>query len=311
MMLSPPWKTTVARTRKRRLFKPIAVWLVLMAALPALAADVPVRVLPGVSYENDLFSLGSQVIVEGIVDGDVSAVNGDVHVKGRIAGNVTALNGNVTLYRDAEVMGNLVCIAGEVSRHEESQLSGRLVHHFAPSRVQEAALLQSFNGRMAFVFAQSFVLFLLLIVTYYIFPNQMNEAGFQLTQDLARHFVIGLVTVAAFSTALFFSILLMVVLIGFPLFLLFAGGLTVVGVFGAMVVFHRVAQGLEALSGGLVTTVPASLLTVAGAVLLGQVPYVNQLVFAVCLVSGCGVVIETRFGTNKQWFTKKKRYWGA
>ncbi|CAM2008399.1 polymer-forming cytoskeletal protein [Acanthopleuribacter pedis] len=286
--------------------------LLLFWCLPALfAADVPVRVLPGVSYQNDLFSLGQQVIVEGSVEGDVSAVNGDVHVKGTISGNVTALNGNVTLYRNAEVGGNLVCIGGEVTRHNVSRLQGRSIHHFAPSRAQDTQLLHSFNGRMAFIFSQTFVLFLLLIGTFYIFPNQVNEAGFQLTQDPARHFVIGLVTVAAFCTALFFSVLLMVVLIGFPLFLVFAAGLTVVGVFGAMVVLHRLAQWLETLSGGLVTTVPASLLAVAGFVLLSQVPWVNQFVLAGCLVLGSGVVIETRFGTNKQWFTKKKRYWGA
>ena len=47
------------------------------------------------------------------------------------------------------------------------------------------------------------------------------------------------------------------------------------------------------------------------ACLLMAIPFLGYPVVAAFLIFGSGIVMTTRFGTNKQWLTRKARYWGA
>ena len=304
-----------AREKHRQLRVPalaLAWLLVWFLGAPAQAQQPPYVVTGLKTYEGNVFAVGQDVIVEGTVKGDVGAVMADIHIKGTVEGNITALGGSVRIYRDANVSGNLLCLGGDVSSHEQAMVGGKIVHHFAPSGPsRESAYLTSSHSMAALFFAQSFFLFLVIIITFYIFPNQVNEASFQLGQDLTRHFIIGLITLATFLLAMFVSILLMVVMVGFPMFLLFSSGLMVVSIFGSVVVFHRVGTVIEELSNGLLSTVASLLMAVLLIGVILHLPLLGTLMQLTILIMGCGVIIETRFGTNKQWFTKKKRYWAA
>jgi len=297
-----------------RLLK-LSLWACLLLPNAGLMAqeennNLPIRVKQGAEVAGNLFGFLRDVVVDGKLTGDVTALDGDVQVKGTIEGDISVWGGDVRLLPDASVKGNIVCIGGKVDRMPGAKTEGR-VHSFLARDQKTANPWNTAKSRLSYFFSQSLMMFLLVVLTFYIFPNQINEASFELVQDPIKPAVIGFFTLAAFFAALFLSFLLMVVGIGFPLFLLFACGLMVVVTFGAVVVFYRLGQMLEGLTGNLLSLTSGVLVAVVAFGLIIRIPLVGSLVSFVLLTFGSGIVIATRFGTNKQWFTRRARFWSA
>ena len=291
-------------------------WLLILFCTTLLGQETERKGLPIIiqthkTFSDTIFGYGQDVIVEGTVEGDVGSIGGDVHIKGTVKGNISVLNGSVVMYKSGAVGGNLVCVGGSVSIPDPEGLSGKIINYFDPNKEVGASAFSSVKSRIAFFFGQTLLLFLLVVITFYIFPNQVNEASFELSQDVARPVIIGVVTLAVFLIGLFISFLLLVIAIGFPLFVLFFCGLTVVVTFGVVVVFYRLGQFIEAKSNKMLSLVSGILLAVLVIGLLMQVPLIGAMVVLAFFTLGSGIVIETRFGTNKQWFTRKSRYWSA
>ena len=270
---------------------------------------IPIRVEQGLIADGNIFGVKQDIIVDGDIDGDLGGINCNLHVKGKVKGNISVLGGSVRIYRDAQLTGNLVCVGGRVDVHEAVDISGKVIHFFDPEKESAIPWLNTIKSQTAAFLGQTLFLFLLVIGVFYIFPNHIHEASFQLSQDQVRPAIIGVVTIAAFFFCIFFSFLLMVVGIGFLLFLIFFGALTVVASYGMVVIFYRLGQYLEVLTKKVLSVVTGILISIVVMGLLARLPYIAPFIYLGFLVFGMGIVIETRFGTNKQWFTRKPRYW--
>lgn len=290
-----------------------AFWpMVLFVSTMALGqASLPIHVGQNKTFDNTLVGFNRDILVEGVVEKGLISIGGNIIVKGTVKGNISALNGSVYVHSTGVVGGNVLCVGGALEVDAGARLDGKRFNYFNPLRAKGAGWQNTLKAKTAIFFAETLMLFLLIILTFYIFPNQINEASFELTQDWVKTVVKGVVTLASFVVAMFLSFLLMVVAVGFPLFLLLFCGFMVVIVFGAVVIFYRLAQTLAAISQGVISLVNAILVVVIVLGFLLHLPLIGPALLLVFLILGSGVVIDTRFGTNKQWFTKKSRYWSA
>lgn len=296
-----------------RYFLYLFTFLASFAATPLLAqntSELPIKVTRDRTLDNNLYGWGQNVEIEGVVKGDVGCLSGDVVISGTVEGNVNVLNGNIQLTKTAKITGNIVCLGGNVTEESGYQVKGRVLNYFK-GRSAGGAATTSFKANAASFFAKSLLLFLLVIVLFYIFPNQISEASFQLSQHAPRSFFIGFITLAALIFLIFISLLLMVVVIGLPLLLLLLGIYMVMVTFGLVILFFRAAFAIRDLSGEKLSLVSCIFFVTIALLLLLQVPFVRGILVFAIITLGTGIVIETRFGTNKQWFTRKKRYWAA
>lgn len=302
-VLNFPKDTTLSISTLYRL---LFCWTFLVAGTFALGQSRPILVEVGQSFEGNLFGYLQEVVVRGEIRGDVGAFGADVTIDGTVVGNVSVINGSVTILSGGRVSGNILCTGGSVTVEPQAQYDGKTFHFFSGNRNTSLVTLKS---RLAMVFAQVLILFLFVLATFYLFPNQVDKAAFELSHDTIKTFSKGLLTLFFFLIAIFLSFLLIVVLIGFPLFLIFASGFLVMAGFGAVSVCYRLADVLVDRSGRKVTLTVSLFLVAAGLVVVQFIPILGGLTYAVVLILGIGTVITTRFGTNKQWFTRRKRFY--
>ena len=289
----------------------LGIYLTLLPGLSfAAIQDLPLKIEPNRVHTGDLFDFNQEIFIQGELDGDLNVINCQVHVEGVIKGNVSMLGGMLTAELGARIEGNVVIFGGRFEAPADT-VQGKVVHYFDPNPRPNELDYETFASQAAVFFAQTLFLFVLAVVIFYFFPNQVHEASFQLSQDLVRPVIIGVISLAACFFGLLASFLLIVIGIGFPLFLLFLTGLIVVLTFGVAVVFYRLGQILEQWSQGIISTVFGILLAVLFTSLAMHIPVIGAFVLFALGLFGTGIVIETRFGTNKQWFTRRSRYWSA
>lgn len=291
-----------------------AVWGCLCLGLASpLWADtkLPIVVSRDKTLDHQLFALGTDVLVEGRVEGNLNAISSKVTIRGAVDGHISVLNGTVILEPGAQVRGSIVCLGGEIRNLHGVEIGGKSVCFFGQETTQATTLPLSGKAMIALFFARTLFLFLSVIAVFYFFPTHVQEASFDLLQDVVRTVAAGIVALALFGFALLASFLLMVIAVGIPLFVLLVCALTVVVIFGQVVVFYRLGQFIEHRGQGRIHTVAALLLGVFLLSLLSEIPWVGVVVPACVLVLGTGAVFLTRFGTNKAWFTGRPRYWSA
>ncbi len=286
-------------------------WVLLACGLVMGQTSLPILVSDDKTYDSTLVAFNQDIVVEGVVEKGLISLGGDITVMGTVKGNISALKGSVTIHPSAVVGGNVLCVRGELRVEEGAQLNGKLLHYFNPKRAKSDGWQNTLKAKTAIFFAKTLMLFLLIIITFYTFPNQINEASFELTQDWVKTVVKGFLTLAGFVLALLLSFLLMVVAVGFPLFLLLFCGFMVVVAFGVVVICYRLGHTLAIVCQGALSLANAILVVVLVLGFLLHLPLIGPALLFAFLVLGSGVVIDTRFGTNKQWFTKKPRYWSA
>lgn len=271
---------------------------------------LPIIIAPNKTADYRIFARNQEVHIDGTANKDIVSIKGTVFVKGEVNADISVLGGSVHLADSAVVTGAIICIGGQVIQ-DGNPTTRKITSLFAPTNNEPPPWLSSAWSRVAFFFGHSLVLFLLVTLLFYSFPNQVNEAGFQLSQDLVRAAIIGATIWAALLTLFFLSFLLMVVGVGFLVFMFTFAITTVLALFGTAVVFYQGGQGLESISGGKIPLNVAILIAVMIASALLYVPLLGDLMILLVAIFGVGIVMETRFGTNKQWFTRKARYWGA
>jgi hypothetical protein len=102
----------------------VALLLVPLAASPAIAAEYRagdrVTIGPGEQITEDLYVAAGTTVIQGTVDGDVSAVGGLVEVLGDVTGSVNVVGGNMIISGSVggavRAVGGNIEIRGEVGR---------------------------------------------------------------------------------------------------------------------------------------------------------------------------------------------------
>lgn len=281
-------------------------------AVAQTAHNLPIRVEKHKTYSKHLFAFGRNIIIEGEVHEDVGAIFGDVTIRGVVHGNVSVLNGSIIIESGAEVAGDLVCIGGAIDIADPIPEQTKIISLFGPrNRHSERTDVLSSQTSSALFFFKSVLLFLAVILLAYAFPSQVREASFQLGQDPGYAALAGIVALALFAFGLFLAFLLMVIAIGIPLFLLLGSALIAFAGFGHVVVYFWLGQKIRTLVRRTWSLVFSLFVAILGIGFLSGLPWIGTALQILITIFGIGVVVRTRFGTNREWFTRRKRVWSA
>lgn len=260
------------------------------AALPA--GEVDDRITMGGDLNvaagetvRDVFTMGGDVVVDGVVLGDCVTMGGDVEVRGVVHGEVVSMGGDIHLFPGARVMGEVGTMGGEVTNE-----SGVAVQIDFDEVEEEEHPARDFFRRAS----RHGVIFLLGLILLGAFQSRHARLCQAVIRSPLRA---GLSGAGGFFAALLMSIALAVTIIGIPLSMLvlllttvsvYFGFAVIASVLGALLPVPKWhGHPLKQLAAG-----------VAILFLLSSVPVVSVFadVFAACI--GFGAVVLTRFGRN-------------
>ncbi len=302
--------------------KVLWVCLLLWAAGPAVAADVPdVRDVPdggravalrlekGSIARNQLVAVDRDLLVAGDALDDATVMNGSIEVSGRVTGDIIVLRGDARLRPGSEVGGN-VYVVGGVIHAEGARVSGQLVSYptasaawltliEGPSLGLPAASPLVVSTKIALLAAWAGLLLLLFAAS----GRQVLETADGVRREPFRSFFTGLTSVLALLlTALFFSAFvggflstpLLVLVVLLALLLKLWGMVAVFHALGDWIsrrVLHRHVRPLNAATIGLL---------VMG--VLKFLPWVGLWTWYVATFIGVGASLATKFGRREPWF---------
>jgi cytoskeletal protein CcmA (bactofilin family) len=109
----------------------VVAMVLLGAALPALAAaqtrEPPVVVAAGMTHDGNLATVDQDILVEGVVTGDVTSMSGTITVNGRVEGDVVSYTGAVIIGPGGQVGGHVLSISGAVRQSGGARVAGRAI----------------------------------------------------------------------------------------------------------------------------------------------------------------------------------------
>ncbi len=300
------------RGYKSILFIAVLLLILLVPAAGSLAEEP----------KDGIVQFGGDITIgeDEVVRGDVVSFNGDVKVLGHVEGDVVSFLGDVTLLGNSVVTGDVVVFKGEVLKEGNATISGRTV---ASENLEDFKIMDKYprdnvsyiptNPTNTFFSSIMQLLGLLGLVALgaSIFPKHLNTMSVELTKDLFRTLLIGL---AAWIIYPFTMLVLVITLIGIPVAILMGILVPVIFLLGALV--SSVALGSARLRPLLSNTFSwakepnlliEGLLGIFVLWLVSKAPIVGWLVIPVIAIFGLGVILTTKFGTNRPWFAKKEK----
>ena len=301
--------------RNSRLF---TICIVLCMILSAQAALTDVKFGEKVVVKfgrtvNDVVCIGDDVHVFGTVKNDAVSIGGDVFVEkhGSVNGNAVSIGGDIYVRNMGEIKNDAISLAGMthvdyggVVRGEHISLCPtKYFDEDFPENILKIlifgpviglfGLIGLIIGLVISLLKLAFFLALAVIVTYF-FPKNVSIMAEFTGKEFWKCFFLGLVAIIIIP---FLSLALLITIIGIPLipalfvFLFFA---YLYGAIGIALWIGRLIPGAENRSD--------ILNVIIGVLILGVVkliPAIGFLLKFVILAVSFGVIIFTRFGTQK------------
>jgi len=263
--------------------------------------------------QDNVITLGGNVLIEGEVKQDIVAFGGSITVRGRVGGDIVGVGSDIALESSAIVNGDVYSIGGVLDKEQGCVIKGDTVY-FKTSEDVSKFLKETFRS----IFTVSFIPFILItklllffiwfiiaIVIAALLPRQISFASSQIRKSFWPVFGIGFLSIIIYVGFVIFSAILCFVLIGIPILLFFVILGIAVQIFGRVIIFYFLGESLFKVFG-------KSKISPLGAVIIGLVLFtlirfipIIGFLFSFCLsILGWGVVIRTKFGTTENWFKR-------
>lgn len=296
---------------------------ILFIAVMLLILLVPAAMSFAGEHEGGIVEFGGDIVIgeEEVVNGDVVSFNGNVTVLGQVKGDIVSFLGNVTLSDNSLVTGDVVVFKGEVLKKDTAVIGGTIVanqnlgdFNFAtPANPSQVNQNYRSHGTSSFFSSMLQLLGLLGLVALgaSIFPRHLSTMSMELSKDIMRTLLIGL---AAWIIYPFTMLVLILTIIGIPVAILMGILVPIIFLLGALVSSVALGSGrLRPLLSNTFNWAKEPNILIEGLLgifvlwLVSQAPIVGWLVIPVTGVFGLGVILTTKFGTNKPWFSKKEK----
>ncbi|HEY0080712.1 MAG TPA: hypothetical protein VGB73_19065 [Pyrinomonadaceae bacterium] len=276
----------------------------------AQTSDAATTVIKG-DYASDVIVFGRSVIVEGSVRDGVVALGGDVVILGRVEGDVASLGGSVRQCEGSYIGGDVVVIGG--AYHHGKHAPGRnpasktLMYAGYEQELRElmrnpASLLTpsfsaAYAGQRLLAVLFWFVMSLALTA---ISPGAVSRAAARLQLTSLRVALIGLLGAVVLGPGVLISLKMLPQALGAPIVIMALVFLTVVMLFGRVVVIAATGRWLERL------LISERRRSEAVALLLGTlfwtavltVPYIWPFVVSGLVVTSIGLALTARYRLN-------------
>ena len=258
----------------------------------------------------DIVAIGGSVIIDGRARRDVVVIGGRLTVNGEVEGDVSVVGGTLVLGPGARIEGDAVVVGGSLRRHDSARIGGEHVSVSFGYGLNEMfrgpwfPIFGGWWGLGSLWLGSLFVWLLFAFVTVALAGDRVSAASHAIARDPLRLWAIGLVGFSAYLFVVLLSCLLIIVLIGIPIFvtLLVAGVAAYIFSFVAM--FQ--AFGTKVMRAvGRPEASQIAIVLVGGLLTHTLTTYVPLLGFVawwfVLAPIGFGAVLSTRFGTGRRW----------
>jgi len=269
-------------------------------------------VSPGETQKN-ILAFGSRVVVEGKVEESVVVFGGEITVSGEVGRSVVGLGSKVAIRSTAIIREDLVVLGGTLVKEPGCTIGQDTVFiptggKFASEIFRKGIFFQLGTLFLAFKLIALFFGILLTIFVAGIFPRQIYFAAGKIRTDFWPILGTGFLTMIIYAGLILLSALLLLVIIGIPIFFMAILAGLVLKVFGGTVFSYFFGESFLRAVG--VKRMPHLIWTaVIGLVIVTFISLIPVLGFIFSLVVslvGWGVALRTRFGTLDNWFARNR-----
>lgn len=308
---------------KNKILARIGAGLIVLAAaglipLPAFPQNSPIGYKKDIlispqSEQNQLFTWGGTVNIEGKVRKDVLAVGSEVTISGEVGDSFVGVGARVTLKPTAVIRKDLLILGGTLVREEGSVVQGDTVY-FKSEELRERFLQGGVGGLLGAAYLPIVLIIkiislalwaVLAVIVAGLFPGNVTRAAGEMRRSLGPVLLTGLVASAAFLFLMVFAAVLSVILIGIPVLIALSFAGILIKVFGRVVVFFvagRLTAG--AFRRTSVSPIGGALLGLAVVGVLRFIPLVGGALSFFLSLLAWGIALRTKFGTTDNWFRK-------
>lgn len=264
--------------------------------------------------QDNIFTMGAHVQVEGKVRESVVVIGGTVVISGEVHDSVVGIGTNITLSSTAAVGKDVVALGGLLTKEPGCVIGGDTVY-FKSADFPGKFLREAMKGVFAFPLAPFlltlklilvFIWVLLALVVTVLLPRQVGFASSQVRTAFWPVFATGLLAIVVFAGLIILSALFSIIIIGLPILLSLIVLGIIIKVFGTVALFHFFGDSLSRAFGSRKTS--PFLAVILGLVLVNLLKLIPVLGFLFSLsisVLGWGVTLRTKFGTTENWFKRK------
>ena len=301
-----------------RWIAPLLAFIVILGSSPlfgqgtVLQKDILVK---RDEIKQNVISFGGTITVEGDVKENVINFGGTIIVDGNVGELVLGLGSTIRMTGRAVVEGDVVCIGGLLTKEDGTSIKGDTIYF--EMRDEEGAG-RFFNKGLGGMFGLSlipifliiklisfFIWFMVAVILAAVLPSQITYASDQIKKGFWPIAGTGLISILFFSLLVFVTALLSLILIGIPLLIALVIIGFVIKVFGRVVLYYYLGWSLARAMGNKNATPILSV--IIGCILVSVItliPVVGALASLVLSIIGWGVVIRTKFGTRRNWFSR-------
>ena len=262
-------------------------------------------------YYDDITQISGNVYIKEneIVLGDIFNLRGNTTIAGVVKGDIVNIWGDVSLLDGASVSGDIVVMSGTVHREGSVSFDGSIINQSLDAFNYRKPANQGHEISTAIIQFLGFLAIIALGIS--IFPNSVSVMASELRNDWGRVFLIGFVAWILYP---FVLLVFTVTIIGIPLTILLVLLIPVIFVVSALLC--SVALGkfrLRPMLGKSFDWAKEPNLLIEGLLgmtilwLASKVPFVGWLVLPITAIFGLGILLTTKFGTNKPWFSKNSK----
>ncbi|HZS79770.1 MAG TPA: hypothetical protein VFA41_24375 [Ktedonobacteraceae bacterium] len=234
---------------------------------------------------SELVAFGSQVEVQGTVQGNIIAFGSHVDIQGGVLGDITLFGGSLHLYHGSLVRGNITLYGASISKDVGAQRYGVENDHPAHG--------PTWGG---FPFWFIFTLVPLGLLFTWLLPEHVMFVRATLSHKLRRSLIVGLLTLVL---APFVFVILLALIVSIPLAFILILGLVAAWALGIVAAGWNIGEYvLKALGVHYSTRYLQVVVGLIAIALLGSLPMIGWLVWLGAGLAGIGAVFLSRFGTR-------------
>lgn len=239
---------------------------------------------------------------DGIIEGDVVAVVGDVKLDGKVKGDVVAVVGDVELNNVVE--GDVVAPLGKIHKGPYGKVLGEVLDinnlrlNILPPRHFNLRITHNWGIK----FFNLIILFGAGALVLAFMPENIKTMTFELKKDPFRKLLIGFLTMILVPVVI---LLTAISIIGLPLIPFVILALVISKFIGYTSVAFYTGSRIKEQSSLNTNTLLELFLGMIVLWLISFIPFIGFLSYLIVTMLALGLVIETKFGTNRPWFNRK------
>ncbi len=195
--------------------------------------------------ENNLVSIGKNIIVNGVVNKNLIKIGGSLKLNGKVGKDVVCISSKVELGKDFSIKGDLIVIGGSLRGKDESRVGGDIHNiNFSFEKIETSLSPVVLNSKTVNLIKIIFLV-MSLIVSLFLFsiiPVRIKRAEELLSDNFLRIGLLGIVSVFSFVLLFLLSVILSFIYVGIPMLLILLMFLISLFIFGRAVIYYSIGK---------------------------------------------------------------------